>query len=130
MGLSDFHLNILTVLKSGAVKRGPRIVEYRDYSKFDPVGFESDNKNNIAGDNKACLVFENFNSIIEELMNKHAPTKQKYLRGNDAQFMTKTLRTAIMLRAQLRNRLNKHNGLENSKAYKNNEVCVQKFYVN
>ena len=36
VGLSDFHLMILTVLNSGFVKRGPRIVTYRDCSKFDP----------------------------------------------------------------------------------------------
>ena len=83
MGLSDFHLMILTVLKSGFVKRGPRIVVYRYYSKFDPISFQSDIKNNLAGDNKACLVFKSFNSIVEELMSKHAPIKQKYLRAND-----------------------------------------------
>ena len=37
VGLSDFHLMIPTVLKSGFVKKGPRIVTYRDYSKFDPI---------------------------------------------------------------------------------------------
>ena len=74
---------------------------YRDYSEFDPISFQFDIKNNLAGDNKACLVFENFNSLVEELMNRHAPIKQKYLRANDAPFMTKALRKAIMLRTQL-----------------------------
>ena len=41
-GLSDFHLMVSTVLKSGFVKRGPKIINYRDYSKFDPVKFRSD----------------------------------------------------------------------------------------
>ena len=76
VGLSNFHLMILTVLKSGFVKRGPRIVVYRDYNKFDPICFQFDIKNNLAGDDKACLVFENFSSIVEELINKHAPSKQ------------------------------------------------------
>ena len=51
-------------------------------------------------------------------MNKHAPIKQNYLGANDAPFMTKALRKAIMLRTQVRNRLNKHNNLENWKAFK------------
>ena len=75
--------------KNVFVKISLRIAVYRDYSKFDPISFHSDIKNNLAGDTKACLVFENFNSIVEELMSKHAPIKQKYLRGNDAPFMTK-----------------------------------------
>ena len=75
--------------KNGFVKRGSRIVVYRDCSKFDPISFQSDIKNNLAGNNKACSVFENFNSIVEELMSKHALIKQKCLRANDAAFMTK-----------------------------------------
>ena len=42
---------ILIVLKVGFVKRGSRIVVYRDYSKFDPIGFQTDNKSNSVGDN-------------------------------------------------------------------------------
>ena len=51
VGLSDFHLMILTVLKSGFVKKGPRIVTYRDYSKFDPIKFRNDFKRNLAKSN-------------------------------------------------------------------------------
>ena len=125
VGLSDFHLMILTVLKSGFVKKGPRIVTYRDYSKFDPIKFRSDLQSNLAKDNEEYSVFENFNSVVEEVLNNHVPLKQKYLRANDAPFMTKTLRKAIMLRTQLRNRLNRHNTSENRKAFKKTtkQVC-------
>ena len=126
VGLSDFHLMILTVLKSGFVKKGPRIVTYRDYSKFDPIKFRSDLQSNLAKDNEEYSVFENFNSVVEEVLNNHVPLKQKYLRANDAPFMTKTLRKAIMLRTQLRNRLNRHNTSENRKAFKKQRnKCVK-----
>ena len=39
-GLSDFHAMIVTLLKGGFVKRGPRIITYRDYSKFSAVGLQ------------------------------------------------------------------------------------------
>ena len=91
VGLSDFHLMILTVLKSGFVKRGPRIVTYRDYSKFDPINFRSDLKSNLAKSSEAYSEYENFNSVVEEVLNNHVPLKQKYLRANDTPFMTKTL---------------------------------------
>ena len=41
-GLSDFHAMIVTVLKGGFVKRGPKIVTYRDYGKFSAVDFKQD----------------------------------------------------------------------------------------
>ena len=96
VGLSDFHLMILTVLKSGFVKKGPSIVTYRDYSKFDPIKFDpikfrNDLKRNLAKSNAECSVLENFNSVAEEVLNNHVPLKQKYLRADDAPFVTKTL---------------------------------------
>ena len=32
-GLSDFHSVIVTILKGSFVKRGPKIIIYRDYKK-------------------------------------------------------------------------------------------------
>ena len=93
--LSDFHLMILTVLKNGFVKKRPRIVTYRDYSKFDPVKFRDDLKSNLAKNNREYSVFDNFNSVAEEVLNNHVPLKHKYLRANDAPFMTKTLKRLL-----------------------------------
>ena len=39
-GLSDFHAVIVTVLKDEFVKRGPKTMTYRDYSKFSTVDFK------------------------------------------------------------------------------------------
>ena len=38
-GFSDFHSMVVIILKSGFMKRGLRIVLYRDYSKFDANTF-------------------------------------------------------------------------------------------
>ena len=40
-------------------------------------------------------------------MNKHAPAKTKFLRGNNQPHVTKELRKAIMIRSRLKNRANK-----------------------
>ena len=40
-GLSDFDAMIFTVLKGGYVKRGPKIITYRDYSRFGTVDFRA-----------------------------------------------------------------------------------------
>ena len=37
------------------------------------------------------------------LLDKHAPKKQKYIQANNANFITKSLRKAIMLRSKFRN---------------------------
>ena len=46
-------------------------------------------------------------------MNKHAPQKEKYVRGNQSPFMTKTLSKAIMQISELRNYLLKNKTEEN-----------------
>ena len=118
VGLSVFHLMILTVLKGSFVKKGPRIVAYRDYSKVNPVEFRNNVERNFTKNNGECSVFENFNSEAKEVLNNHVPLKKKYLRAKNALFMTKTLRKVIMLRAQLRNRLNRYNTPENWDAFR------------
>ena len=40
-GLSDFHVMILSILKGDFIKRGPKIIAYRDYKKFDILRFIS-----------------------------------------------------------------------------------------
>ena len=41
-GLSDFHYMIVTVAKGGFIKRGPMIINYRDYRKYDIHKFRKD----------------------------------------------------------------------------------------
>ena len=91
---------------------------YRDHSKFDPIKFRSDLRSNLAKSSEAYSEYENFNYVVEGVLNNHVPLKKKYLRANDAPFMTKTLRKAILLRSQIRNRLNRHNTSENWNAFK------------
>ena len=52
------------------------------------------------------------------VFNKHAPLKTKYVRANDGPSMTKDLRKAMILRSNLRNKLNKNKTLEANLAYK------------
>ena len=43
-GLSNFHVMIVTVLKGGFVKKGPKTVYYRDFSKYDNKAFKRDHR--------------------------------------------------------------------------------------
>ena len=50
-----------------------------------------------------------FTRIFQNVLNKHAPVKQKKVRGNHAPFMTKDLSKAIMNKSKTRNKyLNCH----------------------
>ena len=44
-----------------------------------------------------------FNNIFLEVLDKHAPRIQKYIRANNSNFITKALRKEIMHRSRLRN---------------------------
>ena len=43
-------------------------------------------------------------NICHEVLNKYAPRKKNYIRGNNKPFMTKALSKAIMRRTRLRNK--------------------------
>ena len=109
---------ISTVLKSGFVKRGPKIINYRDYSKFDPLKFRIDLHEELSKCHRDGATNDHFSTTVEKVLNKHAPLKKKSARANDGPFMTKALRKAIMLKTRLRKVYNKWTTLENWNAFK------------
>ena len=50
------------------------------------------------------MEYQHFLNVFIEILNKHAPMKQKYLRANQGRFMTKDLHKAIVKRSRLRNK--------------------------
>ena len=126
-GLSDFHCMIATVVKGGFIKRGPKIINYRDYRKFDIDSFRKDLKDRLIRQSQQALIsYDIFDAIVLSVLNKHAPVKQKSVRANEGPFMTKALRKAIMNRTHLRNRYNKDRTDENKTAFKKQRhLCVK-----
>ena len=104
-GLSDCHKMTITVMKKYFKKREPVTITYRDYKNFDGNTFRIDLKEKII--NEDCITIDTFIHIFNELLDQHAPRKQKIIRGNSAPFMNKTLSKAFMTRARLRNKYNK-----------------------
>ena len=80
----------------GFQKQLPKII-YCDYKKFDNAKFRDD-FNNFAFDQ---FDVSNFKEKIFNVFDKHAPIKQKYLRANEAPFMTKQLHRETMKRSRL-----------------------------
>ena len=122
-GLSDFHKMIVTVLKTTFPKIKPKIVSYRDYSRFVEKYFHNDLESKIR--DKKITDYNSFNKYFLEALNKHAPSKKKCIRANHKPYLTKELRKAIMHRSYLGNKFYKCQTIENYRLYK-----TQKNYVN
>ena len=68
----------------------------------------------------------NFAEIFVDTLNKHAPTKKKYIGSNHPNVVTEALRKAIMLRSRLQNIFLKKKSLESTKACnKKRNICVK-----
>ena len=120
-GLSDCHKMTVTVLKVHFQKLPPKVITYRDYKNFNTEIFEKKLSELLVphkSDNFVKLKLEEFKNSIVKLLNQHAPIKKKILRGNDAKFMTKELRQAIMKRTKLRKHFLKTRLVSDNEAFK------------
>ena len=125
-GLSDFHKMTFTILKSNYIKCNPKVITYRCFKKFDILTFRTDLSRSLCTLRHSDISYQTFEHIFLKILNLHAPFKQKYVRGNDQPFMTKTLRKAIMVRSKLKNTYHRYPTDENSRHYKKQRnYCVK-----
>ena len=80
------------------IKQKPREITYRDYKNFDQNKFKEQLRRSLS-DNKTSTYFD-FERIFLQILDTHAPLKKKIVRANQAPFVTKTLRKAIMRRSE------------------------------
>ena len=99
----------------------PRTIECRQYKIFDKNKF----LNNLDQEILKSTIYQNnkemysiFTRIFQNVLNKHAPLKQKKVRENHAFFMTKDLSKAIMNKSKTRNKYLKWPSRENLLAMK------------
>ena len=122
-GLSDHHKMIFTCMKSTYSKIPPKVITYRDYKNFDENAFLSEVCTNL--DRIPIVNYTMMNQVSESVLEKHAPTKTKTVRGNDKIHMNKTLRKAIMHRSKLKNIADKTADPQDILRYKKQRnVCV------
>ena len=126
VGLSDFHLLTLSVLKTKFRKKPPRVVKYRNYNRYTFHAFQADLNCNLADFNLNLLSNDDFHAIVMHLVELHLPLKTKYLRGNDQPFMNKQLRKEHMKRTMLKNKYLRNKTALNWKAFKmQRNYCVK-----
>ena len=93
-GISDFHKMIVTVMKSHYKKEKPKASHHRN--------FELNNELQKIDIKNAEL--KELNEFFLKVLDKHVPRKQKYIRANNSNYITKALRKEIMHRSRLRNK--------------------------
>ena len=105
----------------GFQKKVPKIIAYRSYKKIDNAEF-CDDINNFVFDQSDV---SNFKETMFNIFDKHAPIKQKYLRANEAPFMTKELHREIMKRSRLLNNFLRTKSQESRLKYYKNRNFVK-----
>ena len=118
-GLFDFHKLTFTVLK-------PRIIKYRDYKYFDNNEFRDELIRELSSNNMQSDGLARFTNISKMILEKKVPSKERYVRYNQAKFMNKNLQKAIMNRSSLLNRYREEETEATSTAYKRQRnFCVK-----
>ena len=125
-GLSDFHKMTITVMKTTFVKQKPRLILYRDYSKYSKDNCLLELERNMK--KKEINEYETFENIFLNVLNKHAPFKKKIIRGNQKPYVTKRLRKAIMKRSFLENNFYKNSSTYNKRAYRKQKNFCNRLY--
>ena len=113
-GLSDFHRVTISVLKIHFRKLPPKIINYRDFKKFDDERFM--HSVHYALSEEQVDYSKNpdkFYEICHSVPNDDAPRKKKHIRGNNKPFKTKAFSRAAMQRTRLRNKFLKNPSEEN-----------------
>ena len=85
-GLSDHHKMTITVLKAFFQKQAPIRIRYRDYKRFDKSLFHTELCKKFRS--MDYITYEIFEDIFMNLLNMHAPMREKYVRANNAPFVS------------------------------------------
>ena len=70
-------------------KRDPITIIYRDFRSFDGNKFREELKEELI--RTQILTIDDFIAIFKQVLDRHAPSKKKVIRGNQAPFMNKDL---------------------------------------
>ena len=120
-GISYFHELVITVLRSYYNKLPPKNILNRNVKRFEKTTFlwnldsrltQGELYSNCQG------LYHKLTQICSEVLDYHAPVKQKVVRGNQAPFITKDLSKAIMVKSKTKTQYVKWLSRKNYLAFK------------
>ena len=112
---------IYTMLKSCFNNTEPKLLNYRDFKHFSQKAFKEDLPEALCDWGNS---YDDFEHIFTSKLNKPAPKKKKWIRGNNKPHVNKVLRQAIMKRSKLKNKTNKTNDPTDIRNYKKQRKYV------
>ena len=98
----------------------------KDYKNFNKSVFKTELKELLQSN--SVDNYKSFEEIFLQTLNKHAPVKQKTVRGTHAPYMTKVLRKAIMKRSELKTKYYKHRRAEDLVKFKKHKNFCSRLY--
>ena len=124
--MPGLHKMTISVLKMHFRKLPPKVINYRDFKKFENERFMNSLPHTL---NEERIDYSKnpdiFLKICHTVLNTHAPKKKKHIRGNNKPFMTKTFSKAIMQKTRFRNKFLKNPTDQNKLIYnKQRNFCV------
>ena len=88
-------------MKAKFTKALPKYVHYHNYKNVNKQDFKLELRGNLEVD-AVDANYETFHNVYLNVLNKHAPIKTKVIRGNQAPYITKAYRKAVMKRSELK----------------------------
>ena len=98
-------------------KAKAKAIQYRNYKRFHEQSFILELNNELLKININNAELKEFNEIFLKVLDKHAPRKQKYIRANNANYITKARRKKIMQRSRLCKKILRQRTKESKIAY-------------
>ena len=124
-GHSNHHKMIITVLNGKLKKKDPILLNYRSYKDFDENSFRGELANALLALDYENLGYDDLKKVSIEVLNQHDPMKEKFMRGNNAPLMNRTLSKTFMHTSKLKNRYNQNPTEVNKISYnKQRNYCV------
>ena len=117
----------LTVMKVFYKKQRPKIIRYWNFRNFDNELFINEVKNSIEQEycQNQSLEFGSFKKKVDNILQKHASLKKRYVRANQAFFIDKNINKHIMKRSSPRSKfLNTKHDIDRKAYNRQWNLCV------
>ena len=83
-------------------KQKPKIIQYRKYKGFSNEAFMHELESALARFSQ--ISFGIFKSTVDNILQKHAPIKKRYVRANQASFVNSKIHKEVIRMTRLRNK--------------------------
>jgi len=119
LGISDCHKLISTCLRQKVARLKPKKITYRSMKNYDKNLFKTDFKRELSNSSfvSANQGYDNVVGILKSLLDTYAPIKTKVARGNQGNFVNKSLNKAFMKRSVLKTKYLKNKSVQNRRLY-------------